>query len=496
MAEAGAITLDLGSKDQWDNEGTDHMESTGLSPHTDATGADLAQHYSIQPSSSAALSSERRLRSQKTNVGRLGDVDVSTPAVILKFDYNIMHHGGLGVIRSLGRLGVPVYGVHEAPWAPAASSRYLQGRFFWNPDPSYVARVHDGLLRVAEHLRRPAVLITTDDAGSIFLAEHGESLREAFLFPRPRADLPRRLAGKYTMFQTCSVLGIPTPKTVLPTSRAQVNEFAGQTGLPLVAKLATPWRDGKVLDSTTILRTHSELDAFCAACETAGADFILQEYVPGVPGQDWFFHGYCDAMARCQPRFTGVKDRSYPALAGMTSLGRWVPNAVLSEQVTGLLSRMSYSGIVDLDLRFDRRDGEYKLLDFNPRLGAQFRLFEDSCGVDVVRAAYLDLTGQPIPVGEPIADRRFLVENCDPISAISHWRRGELGLSAWTKSLRGVREAAWFAPDDLRPFWLMCLRMGVGAVNRRISGYTGRMRRVADAPCYRPGRMAERHFRS
>ena len=44
--------------------------------------------------------------------------DWSTPAVVLKFDQNALHHGSLGVIRSLGRLGVPVYGVHEGAWAP------------------------------------------------------------------------------------------------------------------------------------------------------------------------------------------------------------------------------------------------------------------------------------------------------------------------------------------------------------------------------------------
>jgi hypothetical protein len=54
----------------------------------------------------------------------LSGADMSTPAVVLKFDPNVMHHGGLGVIRSLGRMGVPVYGVHEGPWAPAANSRY------------------------------------------------------------------------------------------------------------------------------------------------------------------------------------------------------------------------------------------------------------------------------------------------------------------------------------------------------------------------------------
>ena len=56
------------------------------------------------------------------------DFDTSTPAVVLKLDPNVMHHGGLGVIRSLGRLGVPVYGVHEGPLAPAANRFRVMAR--------------------------------------------------------------------------------------------------------------------------------------------------------------------------------------------------------------------------------------------------------------------------------------------------------------------------------------------------------------------------------
>src|SRR5438105_11300062 len=94
-------------------------------------------------------------------------IDPSTPAVVLKFDPNVMHHGGLGAIRSLGRLGVGVYGVHEAPWAPAARSRYLAGRLVWRPDPDRCERTLAGLNGLAERIGRPAVLIPTDDAGAI-----------------------------------------------------------------------------------------------------------------------------------------------------------------------------------------------------------------------------------------------------------------------------------------------------------------------------------------
>src|SRR5260370_7123812 len=99
-------------------------------------------------------------------------VDATTPAVVLKFDPNVMHHGGLGVIRSLGRIGVPVYGVHEGPWAPAANSRYLAGRFFWQPSPADVDRVLKGLLPLPEHLRQPSLLLTTHAPGPIFLPPH------------------------------------------------------------------------------------------------------------------------------------------------------------------------------------------------------------------------------------------------------------------------------------------------------------------------------------
>jgi D-aspartate ligase len=419
----------------------------------------------------------------------LNGADVTTPAVVLKFDPNVMHHGGLGAIRSLGRLGVPVYGVHEGPWAPAANSRYLHGRLFWQLTPDHSERVQAGLMQLAERIGRPSVLITTDDAGAIFLAEHGGSLRESFLFPAPPADLPRRLAGKYSMHELCREMNVPSPQAAVPSSLDEARDFANLAGFPVIAKLTTPWSHGAALRSTSIIHTAAELGEAYRACDSEGAGLMLQEFIPGGPGQDWFFHGYCGADSVCRPAFTGVKDRSYPAHAGLTSLGHSALNVPLRDQVTGLLSELSYRGITDLDIRLDERDGQYKLLDFNPRVGAQFRLFQDAAGVDVVRAAYLDLTGQAVAEHEVVDGRRFLVENYDPIGALGYWRSGDLGLKPWLASLRGIDEAAWFARDDLRPFGLMCLRMGWRMVSRpfaRGAGGAG----PESQPRYRPGRAA------
>ena len=417
-------------------------------------------------------------------------VQTSTPAVVLKLDRNVMHHGGLGVIRSLGRLGVPVYGVHEGPFAPAASSRFLHGRYFWNPGVYDAARIREGLLRLADRIGEPAVLFVTDDAGAIFLAEHGETLRSQFLFPHPQPDLPRRLAGKYSLYQLCRELEVPTPRVVLADSTARIRQFAADAGFPLVAKLTEPWHGHRTVHSTTIVADSAALREIWTACGQASASLMLQEFIPASVQSDWFFHGYCDSRSVCSPSFTGIKERSYPARAGLTSLGCSADNRRLRTQMCRFLSAISYRGIMDLDIRLDARDGEFKVLDFNPRLGAQFRLFTDTAGTDVAIAQYLDLTGQELPHGEQISGRRFLVESYDPLAAVSYWRAGELGVQTWAASLRGVDETAWFARDDLRPFGLMCLRMGARFVSRPFARRKPQASATADIARYSAGRAA------
>jgi predicted ATP-grasp superfamily ATP-dependent carboligase len=416
-----------------------------------------------------------------------GTVDISTPAVVFKLDPNVFHHGGLGVVRTLGRLGVPVHVVHEDRLAPAAASRYVHGRWRWTPGSDRPERIREGLARLAERIGQPAVLIPIDDAGAIFLAEHGDELRRWFLFPAPDSDLPRRTAGKHSLAELCRDGTISCPRTTVPASHEEAVAFADRVGFPLFAKLARPWDPppGRRPRSTTLVSTRADLAAIYHAHPDA---LLLQEAVPG--GPDWFFHGYCDAGSTCRPSFTGIKERSYPPRAGLTTLGSVVPNDRLRSEVEQFLGELHYRGPVDLDLRWDARDDRYKLLDFNPRLGAQFRLFEDAAGLDVARAAYLDLTGQPVPDGAPVPDRRFVVENYDLLAGLSHYRQGELDLRTWVRSLRGVGETAWYARDDLAPFGLMCLRFGWRVVERPLRRHA---RRAEPRPLrYRPGRARNR----
>ncbi|HUN35737.1 MAG TPA: hypothetical protein VMU95_27380 [Trebonia sp.] len=391
--------------------------------------------------------------------------DASVPAVVLKLLPNPTRYGGLGVIRSLGRVGVPVHGLFEARWVPAARSRYLAGRHFGQPDPGDVAAVLRALTRLAERIGRPAVLLTTDDTAAIFLAEHGQELRRWFIFPSPPDGLPRRLADKRGLSEACAELGMASPEIFLPASLAEAREFATRAGFPLVVKVTPPWLAG-VVQSTSVIRDRDGLDDIYQRCLDCGISPVLQEYIPGGPGHDWFFHGYCDADSVCQPAFTGVKERSYPVGSGATTYGRSASNEKLRDIVTNFLARLGYRGVMDLDIRLHEQNGQYYLLDFNPRFGAQFRVFKDTAGVDVALAAYLDLTGQSIPAGAQLDDRYFMAEGYDPRGLLASWRRGEQRVGTWLSEVRSVDEFSWFARDDLMPFGHMLLRTAWKAAAR------------------------------
>ncbi|NUP53686.1 MAG: carboxylate--amine ligase [Catenulispora sp.] len=404
--------------------------------------------------------------------------DTATDAVLLKLDRNVFHHGGLGVIRSLGRLGIRVHAMREDRFAPAAASRYARRTALPMPASADPGAVLDLLDRLANRLSGPAVLVTTDDAGAVFLAEHGDKLRSRYLFPAPPADLPRRAAGKGTLAEICRAAGVPHPATAVPVDVAEAVAFADSCGYPVVAKVNLPWTADKTtgLQSTTIVRSKDRLLALLEVARRATGDgpdtgLLLQEYLAPAPAgtlQDWFFHGYFDASSRCLFGHTGTKVRSFPAHAGMTSYGRWAPNERLRAEAVALLSGLGYQGTVDLDYRWDPRDDSYRLLDFNPRLGAQFRLFEDSAGIDVVRALHLDLTGRGFTAGEAVPDRALVVENYDPLAARDYRREGSLSIRSWLSSVRAADEAAWFALDDLAPFFLTGTRTLWQAAENRL----------------------------
>jgi predicted ATP-grasp superfamily ATP-dependent carboligase len=351
-----------------------------------------------------------------------------------------------------------MYAITEDRYTPAAASRYLRRAFVWpTTGTEEPERLVEGLLRIGARIGRPTVLVPTDEEAAVLIAEHQEELGERFLFPRVDAKLPRRLASKQGLHELCVEHGIPSPAAAFPQSYEEIVAFAESARFPIVAKNREAFvrRSQPAVNGTTRIATREGLLTLARDWgDQPGV--ILQEYLPREEAEDWIVHAYFDADSTPLAMFTGVKVRSWPPHAGMTANAYVVDNPELADLAARFIKQIGFSGVIDLDLRFDRRDGQYKLLDFNPRMGAQFRLFESESGIDVVRAMHLDLTGRAVPEGEQRAGHRYIVENIDLPALLAYRRSGYTTPHAPARA--SGTELAWLAGDDLRPFFTMLAR--------------------------------------
>lgn len=362
--------------------------------------------------------------------------------------------GPLGTMRSLGRLGVRVYGVRHRARSAATTSRYCAGTLSvgidGRPWEDETHTVHD-LLAAGRRLGQGTVLVPGSDEWAVLVARHAAELSRMFRMPVVPSKLVHRLAAKDGLYELAVKHGLPTPRIVFPEHRAQAVVEAGRLAYPVMLKPITSRPD--VLEKAVVHDAEELLAAYDRMEESPEAPNVMfQEYIPGGDRDVWIFNGYFDAESRCLAAFTGVKVRQHPAKMGIASVGELRQNERVIQVTRDFLRAVGYRGIVDIGYRFDARDGEYKVLDINPRLGGAFRMFVDDSGMDVVRAMYLDLTGRPVPEIHATDGRRWINEAADLVAARHYGRLDGLTFGGWLRSLRPVREGASWANDDPLPF--------------------------------------------
>jgi D-aspartate ligase len=380
--------------------------------------------------------------------------NTSTPAVVL----NVHNHGPLGIARSLGRLGIPVYATHCATPTPGVFSRYIREKMLWKFPGGQSDQAIDALLEFGRRIGRRSIIYPITDELTWLVMENIDRLREWFIYPQQTLDLINTLADKKNMYFLARQHNIPTPKAAFPQSIADIRDFAKQATYPVMLKGI----QGEKLNRRTgkkmqLVRNEQELlESYIALEDPAEPNLMLQEYIPGGDDTIWMFNGYFDRNSDCLFSITGQKLRQAPPYGGVTSLGICLPNAAVEQTTKRFMKAVGYQGILDIGYRYDARDGEFKVLDINPRIGASFRLFLGHNGLDVALALYLDLTGQPVPPSHMREGRKWWVEDLDLKSFAQYYRDGNITIADFLSSFSGVEEAAYFAADDLRPFWKMC----------------------------------------
>ncbi len=404
---------------------------------------------------------------------KLRVADTSTPVVVV----SLATHGPLCISRSLGRLGIPVHAVHSRESEPAQYSRYL--RRIWRWDFPYSSRgALETLERVSRDLGRRAILLPTSDETSIFVVENQATLRQWFDFPKQPIAVPRTLSDKKEMYFFAKAHGIPTPETLFPQCREDVVQFAREVQFPLMLKSIDGARSMRRngMKMVVVHDTQELLDCYDKFEDPFEPNFMLQQYIPGGDDTIWMFNGYFNENSDCLFGVTGKKIRQHPVSYGCTSLGICLKNDTVDQTTRRLMKAIGYRGILDIGYRYDARDGQFKVLDINPRIGCTFRLFAAENGLDVARALYLDLTGQPVPESHVSEGRKWMVEATDFKSCLAYRRKGQLTLSQWLQSFGGIQEVALFAWDDMLPFLDVISRLAAAGVKKLLRRIVGRRR--------------------
>ena len=383
--------------------------------------------------------------------------NVSTPVVVFK-TVPSAGHGALGIVRSLGRLKIPVYAVASNPHTSSFYSRYCRGKFLLDIDTTPEMKSLQFLLDVSQKIGGRPILIPTDDGAASFVADHADALRQAFHFQDQQYDLVRLLTSKKEMYYLAKQYGLPTAEASFPQSRADVLNFLPTATFPIMLKAIYGSRLWDAAGQKMfIVRNEAELlEKYDKLEDPVNPNMMLQEYIPGGDDTVWMFNGYFNNDSDCLFAITGKKIRQYPISRGSTSLGICLRNETVERSTIDFMKKIGYKGILDIGHRYDARDGKYKVLDINPRIGSSFRLFVSTNGMDVARALYLDFTGQPVVPGNLHEGRKWFVEDQDLASCVAYYQGSRLTMGEWLRSYGGVEEAAYFSLDDLWPCVMRC----------------------------------------
>lgn len=353
---------------------------------------------------------------------------------------------GLGIVRSLGRRGVPVWVLTDGQWL-AATSRYAR-RSLRLP-----ASQHEQLALLMEIGADLTgwTLFPTDDEGAALLARHHDALAERFRLTVPPWRVLRWAYDKRLTHELADALGIDQPETHFPASRAALAALA--PSFPAILKPAfKPSENAFTHAKAWRVENRDELVAgYDQACRHVPADAILvQELIPGGGEMQYSVGALChagDVLALVVAR----RIRQYPVEFGRSSsFVETIEQPEVEEAAIDLLGAMGYSGLAEVEFKRDPRDGRFKLLEVNPRTWG-WQTVAARAGVDFPHLAWRLARGESVRPARARPGVGWVHLVADLPAALGEMCRGRLSPVGYLRSLCRPFEPALLAGDDPLP---------------------------------------------
>jgi predicted ATP-grasp superfamily ATP-dependent carboligase len=359
-------------------------------------------------------------------------------------------HPGLGVVRSLGRRGIPVYVVDDQQ-SVSTFSRYISRSIRVN-DLRDERKTIDAVLDVGRRygLRNWVLFPTRDETVAAFSRYHNE-LKEFFRVPTPDWETVQWASDKKNTYDLAARLRIPCPETFNPRSEEELVPLHAR--LPLAIKPAVKENffyatGAKAWRANTVDELHRMYAK--AAAQIRPEEILVQEIIPGDGSRQV---SYCAFFrdGHAQNVLLARRLRQHPREFGRAATYvETIELPEIEELSERFLKAINYYGLVEIEFKQDPRDGQYKLLDVNARTWG-FHALGFAAGVDFPYLQYADQVGDPAPGSHAPAGIGWLRLLTDLPTAFSDLLGRHLSLGAYWQSLRRTRIESVYCGDDPLP---------------------------------------------
>lgn len=357
---------------------------------------------------------------------------------------------GLGIVRSLGRRGIPVWVLREDGHSLGAASRYAAHSIRWPAGDS---------LRQVEFLKQLAIrkgikgwtLFPTTDELVTLVARHHETLAEHYRLTTPPWETLQWVCDKRLLHRLAQGVAVNQPWSFFPRNRDELASL--QCEFPVILKPALRLGFNRFTkDKAWPANDHASLLArYEEACALVGPEMIMvQEIVPGW-GEAQFSYAALCKDGRPIASIVARRVRQFPMDFGrFSTYVETVNEPRVVEPAVRLLAAAGFTGIVEVEFKKDPRDGQFKVLDVNPRVWGWHTLGQRA-GVDFPHLLWLLTNGESVPDVHGRAGERWMRFSADLPMAVYEMLKGRLSIWEYIRSLRVPVESAIFAWDDPLP---------------------------------------------
>jgi predicted ATP-grasp superfamily ATP-dependent carboligase len=366
----------------------------------------------------------------------------------------VMYMGptGLGVTRSIGKLGVPVIGLDQDSESTGLVSKFCTGRIIVKDPVIFPEACLETLINFGKKLSEKAVLLPTADSYVQLVSENAHVLSEYFLFNVPEYALLQQIMDKKKQYALAEKHNIPIARTYAPESPDDLDEIVNTLRFPLFIKGLTSalWGE-KYKKKGFLVHNVVELRDQLSAILAQGVQPIVQEVIPGANHNHFKVCTYYAGNGELKCVFSTHKARQYPVDFGIGTYMKSSLNRELIDLSIGFLEKIGYRGVGSIEYKLDDRDNQYKYIELNPRFWQQ-NIQSTYAGINFALANYNDCIGEAVDMQDKFSNDVIWIDGIgDFRSFLKSHRMGQISTREWLKSLRHIACFSYFDKDDLKP---------------------------------------------